>query len=225
MRLRSLPLALVLVLAACGQDAAPTSPREARFTVNPGAGDRLFSLVAITAGNASHEINASLLAPYTFFVENATAPVQGVFLPSSPSSVEDVQMVFGGETVPRVVSDPSQNSPGCPPDPPGALCVNSGAVPVPVPARPEVRFDVSSMPLSLFTANVGSLNQDHLITATQTPATIYLEGPEESASGVFTKIDPNTTLTVTLLIDGIARSTDTSPAGDGNDAIVRFQFD
>lgn len=227
MRHIAVPLAIALAasLAACSEEASPTSPREIQFTINPGPGNRQFQVVSITAGNASHQIDASLLSPYMIFVENAQPPAQGVFLPNQPNSLSDVQMVFGGETVPRVVTDPSDNSPGCPSEPAGALCINSGGVPVPVPLLPEVRFDISAVPDTFFTANVGSFNQDHLISLAQTPASVYLEGPEEVAQGVFTKANPNSTLTVTLLIDGVARDTATSPAGSTNDAIVQYQYE
>jgi hypothetical protein len=141
--------------------------------------------------------------------------------------------------VPRIVDDPADNSPGCPEgaEVPGVcldggveacLCVNSGCFTdpciVPEPAPVEIRFDVTSVPVTLFSANVGSINQDHIVTTTQTPVTIYLEDAEESASGVVTKFDSNASLTVTLYVDGIARATDTSPPGNTEDAIVQYQF-
>jgi hypothetical protein len=220
----ALCIALLAALAGCTQDPAPTTTAEAQFTVNPGAGDRQFNSVLITAGNASHQIDTPLQAPYMIFVENATPPVQGIFVPNTPTSLADVELLFGGETVPRICN-PDQSPSTCCAAPEGALCVNSGAAPSPVPVDPEVRFDVTSVPVSFFTGDVGSINQDHLISPAQAPASIYLEGPQENAQGVFTKQDPDAALTVTLYVNGVVVDSDTSPAGSSNDAIVQFQFD
>lgn len=226
------PLLIVLaalLFSACTQDPAPTSPAEALFLVSPGAGNRQFEVIALTAGNASHTISQSLLAPYSFYLENAFGPVQGIFLPSTAASVEDVSLLFGGETVPRVVSNPAENSVGCvqPAECEGrCLCVNSGGAPDPMlPGSPEVRFDIVTTPPIQFSGDVGSINQDHLLNVVQSPATIYLEGAEESAAGVFTKFDINASLTATLLINGVAQATATSGPGDSGDAVVQFQFD
>ena len=235
MRPRLLLLALLLPLSACTQDAAPTTTSEAQFTVNPGGGnDRGLLQVQLSAGNASHVIDmpADIQAPYMFFMENAFPPVQGVIVPVEPAGIDDFQLLFGGETVPRIVSDPADNSEGCPVTlPPTALCVNNCEANMRVPCvRPEpgpveVRFDVVATPVTLFQANVGSINQDHIVSAALTPATIFLEEAKENASGVFTKFDPTSTLTVTLIIDGVVRDTGTSPQGSSNDAIVQYQFD
>ena len=232
MRSRSALLLLLLACAACTQEAAPTSPGEALFLVSPGAGNRLFGSIQLTAANAVHTVDASLMAPYSFYLENAFPPVQGVFQPNTVSSVEDVQLLFGGETVPRVVTRPSENSPGCPPPPTppmpnDPLCVNSGAAPVAVPpaGSHEVRFDVTSMPASLFSASVGGINENYLLGSALTPSTIFVEEVTEIAQGVFTKNDSNTSLTVTLLVDGVARNTETSPSGSNDQVVVQFQFD
>lgn len=234
-------LALLVALPACTEEAAPTSPAEALFIVNPGGGNRQFELVELTAQNARHTANQSFPAPYSFYMENAFPPVQGIFLPDPEGNmpVADVQLFFGGETVPRVVSDPSQNPANCvlpaecepesPSESTGCLCVNSsppgGVIPEPAPPQFEIRFDIVATPPIQFTGDVGSINQDHIISVGQTPATIYLEGAEESAAGVFTKFDSGASLTATLLINGVARATSTTGPGNSGDAVVQFQFD
>lgn len=240
MPLRIILIAAVLGLTGCTQDPSPTTTSEAQFTINPGTGARATALVRVelSAGNASHVISQSLPVPYMFFIENAFPPVQGIFQPESVDSFADVELLFGGETVPRIVTSPDGNSAGCPvpalPGTPSAFCVNNcqGNMSMPgeclrnpMPGPVEVRFDVASVPITLFTANVGSINQDHIVSTAQTPATIFLEDPQENAQGVFTKFDPNATLTVTLYVDGVARDTGTSPPFNTNDVIVQYQFD
>ena len=46
-----------------------------------------------------------------------------------------------------------------------------------------------------------------------------------NAQGVFTKFDPNATLTVTLIVDGVARDTATSQSFSTEDTVVQYQFD
>lgn len=219
---------LSLACAACTQEAAPTSPAQALFLADPGPGDRQFTLVEITAGNASHTIDGTLTAPYQFYVENALAPAQGVFQPNNASSLADVALLFGGETVPRVVTEPSENSkPGC--DNLGAteLCVNSGGAPIPVTptGSHEVRFDVTSTPQTLFTATVGGINENYIVQNAQAPASIWVENVVEIAQGVFNKNNPNTSLTATLVVDGIQRDTGTSGPGSTDSVVVQFQLD
>jgi len=231
MRTRSFAVLALLLLAACTEDPAPTTTAEAQFVVNPGTGDRLFT-IAVSAGNASHVIQTPLTAPYTVLMENAYPPVQGIVTTEDPDAIADLQLAFGGETVPRI-AEPGQKFPGCPEGlSDQQTCVNNCpsflAAPcvVPEPGPVEVRFDVSSVPPSaLFTANVGSLNQDHLISTTTTPASVFLEDPAESASGVFTKFDQQTSLTVNLYVDGVLRDSATSGSGNTGDAVVQYQFD
>lgn len=224
---------LALTCVACSQEAAPTAPAQALFLADPGPGDREFTLVEITAGNASHTIDGTLTAPYQFYVENALAPVQGIFQPNTTSSLADIALLFGGETVPRVVADPSENSkPGCtlPSDCTAnapCLCVNSGSAPTPsVPAGShEVRFDVTSTPQTLFTATVGGNNANYLLQGAQAPASIWVESVVEIAQGVFNKSNANTSLSATLVVDGVERDSATSPAGSTEAVVVQFQLD
>jgi hypothetical protein len=236
MRLTVVLVLLALACAACTQGAAPTSSAQALFLADPGPGDREFTLIEITAGNASHTIDGTLTAPYGFYVENALAPVQGIFQPNTANSLADIALLFGGETVPRVVADPSENSkPGCA-LPPNCfdtsnnavcLCVNSSAAPTPsIPAGShEVRFDVTSTPQTLFTATVGGINENYLIQAAQAPASIWVENVVEIAQGVFNKSNANTSLTATLVVDGVVRDTATTGPGSTDSAVVQFQLD
>lgn len=231
MRQRLLPLVFLLVLAACTEDPSPTSPSEAQFFISPGTGDRMF-VAQVSAANASHVISMPLTAPYTIFMENAFPPVQAIVETQDPDAIEDLQLTFGGETVPRI-AEPGQHFSGCPTDLTSSeTCVNNCpsnlAAPcvVPAPGPVEVRFDVFSVPPQvLFTANVGSINQDHLLSTSSTPASIFLEEAEESASGVFTKFDSNTSLSVNLYIDGVLRDSATVGPGNTGDAVVQYQFD
>lgn len=229
MRLRSALCLLLLGCAACTQEAAPTSPAVAVFAANPGAGDRLFELESIAADNASHTIDGTLMAPYYFYIANAFGPVQSIFKPMMEvGSLQDVELLFGGETIPRVVDNPSSNSPGCPrpacSDAAGCLCINSGAAPTPVPSSHEVRFDVTSVPVSLFNASVGGINENYLIQNGVPPATIWVEDVAEIAQGVFNKTIPGTTLTVTLYIDGVAKTTASSPLNSTDNVVVQFEL-
>jgi len=224
MRLRSLLWLMLLACAACTQEPSPTSPAEGVFNIDPGPGDRLFTVVSVTAGNGDHTLDGVLTAPYSLYVENASAPVQAIILPNTPASVADITLLFGGETVPRVVSNPSENSPGCPPTS-DELCVNSGSAPTPVPpGTHEVRFDVVTTPLAIFGASVGGINETHIVQNAQAPSTIWVEGVTEIAQGVFNKANIATSLTVTLLIDGVAEMSDTSPAGSTDAAVVQAEI-
>lgn len=231
---------LCFACVACTQEAAPTAPAQALFLADPGPGDRLFTVVEITAGNASHTLDGTLTAPYQFYIENALAPVQGIFEPNTPSSLADVALLFGGETVPRVVTEPSENSkPGCdlhptpaPGEPTptpdnGALCVNSGGAPTPnvPPGSHEVRFDVTSTPQTFFNATVGGINENFLVQNAQAPSSIWVENVVEIAQGVFNKTNTNTSLTATLVVDGVERAAGTSGPGSTDSVVVQFQLD
>jgi hypothetical protein len=228
MRLRSALCLLLLGCAACTQEASPTSPAVAVFNANPGAGDRLFNLVSITADNASHTIDGTLTAPYFLYIANALGPVQAIFEPQDVGSLEDVELLFGGETVPRIVSNPVDNSPGCPTpacsDTALCLCINSGEAPIPVPSSHEVRFDVTSEPIALFNGSVGGINENYLVQNGVPPATIWVEGVAEIAQGVFNKTIAGTTLTVTLYIDGVARTSASSGFGSTDSVVVQFEL-
>ena len=203
--------------------------------VDPGSGDRMFGSlepVELTAANADHVLTPlpfgqTPIAPYEFFLENAFAPVQGSFVPNTASSVEDVGLLFGGETIPRIAPP---NSQGCPSLSEGAICVNSGScggnnqTPCDgqtMPKSEEVRFDVISTPQGLFNASVGGTNISYEIDNAQAPATIYVEGVVEEAQGVFNKVNIANSLTAELLIDGVVVASGTSGENDGNAVVLQ----
>src|SRR5437870_1503495 len=87
-----------LAVACGGTDPAPSSPREARFDVNPGPGDPTFTVVEIRSVDTIHQPAplppaTSFSAPHSFFFENAHLPIQGIFEPTTAQSVSDVQLL------------------------------------------------------------------------------------------------------------------------------------
>ncbi len=228
-----------ITLSSCGsRGAAPVSPREARFDVNPGLTDRTFQVVELRAENAAHTfappVNCSapnpleFTAPYRFYLENALGPVEGIFQPASADSLSDVQLLFGGDTVPVRVDDPSGNSAGCPvfSQDPQPFCLNSGGVPDAVTAlAPEVRFDVSASSTGVFfSSTIGDTSGSHIVNPAPAPATFFLENATGSVTGVFTKVDSSVELTARLFINGCQVRSATSPANTITDVVLAFEF-
>ncbi len=234
MRARSALLRGLLFLASalpagCGsREAAPQAPQEIRIDVN-GVTGTPFQVVEIRAQNAVHYPCPpmgldSFRAPYRFFLENARPDVQIVVDPAGSAPLSDIQIFLGAESVPLRRNDPTAATP-----------VHTGLQPLPVgtpaaPCRgqllsgaPEVRFDVFGSSL-LFTATIGDLLGSHILSGGATPATIYLEDASTRVTGVFTKIDSATDLTVHLYVGGDLVDARTSPAGSAAEVVVKFEF-
>ncbi len=85
-------------------------------------------------------------------------------------------------------------------------------------------IDVTAEPVSLFNASVGGINENYLVQNGIPPATIWVEGVAEIAQGVFNKTVAGTTLTVTLYIDGVARTSASSAFGSTDSVVVQFEL-
>jgi len=188
-----------------------------------------FQVVEIRAQNAVHypcppQGQVSFRAPYRFFLENARPDVQIVVDPVGGGALSDVQIFLGAESVPVRRNEPTAITP-----------VHTGLWPLPVGSptlacrgqlfsgAPEVRFDVFGSSLS-FAATVGDLLGSYILSAGTTPATIFLEDASKRVTGVFTKIDPATDLTVHLYVDGQLVDAKTSPVGSSAEVVVKAEF-
>lgn len=226
--LRVLTAAAAAGMLSCGSESPPPeAPREARFVVNASQGTE-FDVVEIRSAHAIHRPcldDAHFQAPYYFILENAELPVQGRFQPLS-DAIDNVQLLLGGETVPRRVDAPDATTPiftgnaPAPIDPTAPACTSESTN-----GAPEVRFDVSGTIGSEFVATIGDQESSHIVgVVTRVPTTFFIEDASERVIGYFTKGNPDTVLSVRLLVDGTEVDAETSSAGGAGNLVLRFEF-
>jgi hypothetical protein len=223
----------------CGTSgSAPTLYPEVSFAVQP-SGAAEFTAELMDNGvthtfsdpaSPDGTLHFKVTTIFTFFLENAAPPYQGVFT------------LQGGEGIDVTLTVPGQ--PGAGPFPtcgvgstltlpsgqcePGPLNATPGT-PSALPATQEIRFDVcvpSLTPGTCFTSgdvgidraysgSVGDPFQTHVLSGT-TPSIYFLEGAQDSVNGVFTLASvTGDTLVVQLFIDGALEQTGSSATSNG----------
>lgn len=226
-----LALAGLCVMSACGRSGSrETRPVEVLYRVSGPSGTRFRVLPearpdcgapGIQAENADHRFGDRVFqAPHLFVLENAFQPVSASFeVPDDEVDSVRVDLFLGTE--PRSTTDQ--------PISPGDCATVSTGIPEPQPVGPEARFEICAYvtppPAGArcgdfpdahvgFSANVGDPTGAHVTTcvitpvaeACRTPATIFVEEPQDLVSGVISKLtaeNPNAVIRVELYLDDV----------------------
>jgi len=208
---RRAPLALLLACVACGESGQrETRPIEVLFFVDGPSGTP-FRVTALQAANADHSFGDQVFeTPYFFVLENSFQPVSGTF-----EALEDpISVTFALGSPTSALGQEGETKTIVP----GGLDNSVGAgQPDPRVRGHEARFDVTSIagPINVgFTATLGDQKGTNITTCAlpndvaqscMTPTTFFLENPQTTLSGVFTKLfgeSPDAELKVELFLDG-----------------------
>jgi len=240
--------ALLLVFAGCGISGCGTTGSdpilfpEVRFEVRP-SGQATFTVDALSGGGESYTSvigqQFTATAPFDFALENAGSPFEGLFRLIGVCSNNQAQCSVDSECAPAgscdlggqqitvtltVISgiNQTQVSDATAPGKPTAM-VAIGALPAgvtPLPAHPEVRFDVCA-PLpgratcstktgdgtfgALFSGSFGDPFISYL-TSGATPTIYFYRAPQSNINSVLTRL-PLALLGVQLFINGELKET------------------